>query len=280
MSRWPRDDQGDDLPNRKLSRIGKLTMNRIRLPNHYVIDIDAAVDSIRRFNSSTTMAASEHLLDQHFATIEQSLEPTTVAERVALLDGLWATQLFRESGAADCIVTNLALHAPRLKELFHRLPPKSLDLDPDTVIEAAAKALPVILNHTPKSKERFRQNYSFATKFFHWVTRRHFPIVDNRARRRISAIQRDHNVSGRVRSATAAMNGLTYADEYPRWIYFYSDLISGLRERDRERLLREDFNSQIPAYRIKNTLLRILDKVFYLQGGGSGLGRFDSLDRG
>ena len=47
---------------------------------------------------------------------------------------------------------------------------------------------------------------------------------------------------------------------------------------DRDRLLREDHDSQMPAYRIRNSLLRILDKVFYWQGGGSGLGRIAAAE--
>jgi len=243
----------------------------------YEIDVDASVESIRRLNSSATMAASEHLLDHHFPSVEAALEPTTIAERVVLLDGLWATQLFRESGASDLIVNNIAKHAKQLIEILHALPVNALENKPEMVVAAASVGLPVILNHTSSSAGSFRQNYSFATKFFHWVTREHFPIVDKRARNRINAIQRSHNAPNRIRSDTAAMGGLTYAAEYPRWITFYSDLIVGLVPRDRERLLREDHDSQIPSYRIKNSLLRILDKVFYTQGGGSGLGRFTTV---
>ena len=69
------------------------------------------------------------------------------------------------------------------------------------------------------------------------------------------------------------MTGLTYLEEYERWINFYSDLIVGLRSHDRERLVQVDFDTQPPSYRIENSLLRILDKVFYHQGGGRSLGR-------
>lgn len=241
----------------------------------YQLDVDAAVLAIRRFNSSATMAASEHLLDQHFATVKVALEPETMAERVVLLDGLWATQLFREPGASDCIVRNLAANASQLIELLGQLPVDALEGDPGAVVTVAATALPIILQHTPNSTEQYRQHYSFATKFFHWVTRAHFPIVDKRARTRINQLQREHQAACRVRSDTAAMNGLTYAAEYPRWIGFYSDLIAGLSPNQRDRLLRDDFDSQTQAYRIENSLLRVLDKVFYGQGGGTGLGRFE-----
>lgn len=251
-------------------------MERVRLRNRYALDIDRAIESTRRFNSSVTMAASEHLLAQHFGSVQATLNPATVAERVVLLDGLWATQLFRESGASDRIVRSLEAKAPQLIELLQPLRWDDLEANVQRVIEAADAAMPAILNHSPDSTERHRQFYSFASKFLHWTTRHHFPIVDSRARERINEIQRAHNVRGRVRSDVAAMNGLEYGQEYRRWIHFYSDLIGGLVDQERETLLRADFDSQIPSYRIKNSLLRVLDKVLYAQGGGNGLGRFEA----
>jgi hypothetical protein len=250
-------------------------MKRVRLRNHYTFDIDRGVDAARRFNSSVTMAASEHLLAQHFSGVEAALDPATIAERVVLLDGLWATQLFREPGASDRIVRSLESKAPSLAKLLKSLGADVLETDPDSVVRAAEIAMPAILSHSPDSTERHRRFYSFASKFLHWVTRHHFPIVDSRARERINEVQRAHNVKNRVRSAVAAMNGLAYEDEYPRWIHFYSDLVADLAPNERESLLRADFDSQFPSYRIKNSLLRVLDKVFYAQGGGSGLGRFE-----
>lgn len=80
-------------------------------------------------------------------------------------------------------------------------------------------------------------------------------------------------VRPRVRSDAAAIKGLTYVQEYERWVRFYSDLISTLSPADRGEFLRADRDSQAPAYRVSNSLLRVLDKAFYIQGGGSGVGR-------
>src|SRR4051794_26115397 len=104
-------------------------MKRERLREHYGFDIDAALESVRRFNSSVTMAASEHLLDQHFRGVAASLDPTTIAERVVLLDGLWATQLFREPGASDRIVRSLELKATALLDLITSLGLDALEVD-------------------------------------------------------------------------------------------------------------------------------------------------------
>ena len=68
------------------------------------------------------------------------------------------------------------------------------------------------------------------------------------------------------------MPGLTYEQEYHRWISFYSDLISGLDGAARDQLLKADSDSQKSPRPVTNSLLRVLDKVFYTQGGGRGLG--------
>jgi|GEM_PF-1685827 len=253
---------GSTTPN------GDRSMNRCR----YELDLDAAVRSLERMNSSPTMLASDRIVAHLFGPVTGLNQPAVAAERVAVLDGLWGTRLFMEAGAADLIVSSIVRHAPALVDMIQDLHDHDLENRPDRVISVARKAMPVILTHSEPS-EHFRQNYSFAAKFFHWCTRVHFPIVDSRARKRVSAMQAALGVQPRVRKDTAAMGGLTYPEEYERWITFYSDLIAGLSPSDRERLCRDDYDSQPHAFRIKNSLLRILDKVFYVQGGGSGLGR-------
>ena len=237
----------------------------------YQLDMTAAIAAIKALNNSVAGVAADRLLNFHFPSVEQALAPETVAERVVLLDSLWGTRLFVESGAADLIATNLAKNSARLIATLHNLGPDDLERKPDKVYRAAKEALPTILDHTPGAK--YRQNYSFAAKFFHWCTRRHFPIVDRNARKVINRWQNALRVRPVVRSDTAAMSGLTYIQEYQRWIDFYGDLIAGLSTAARKRLIRVDFDSQPKHYRVKNSLLRILDKVFYYQGGGRGLGR-------
>lgn len=228
-------------------------------------------------NSSTTMLASDRVLARLFASAADLGRPGAVAERVAVLDGLWGTRLFMESGAADRIVASLERSAPVLITKFADLGADDLERKPEKVIEAARLAMPTILSHTTDGDVRFRENYSFATKFFHWCTRVHFPIVDSKARRKINEMQVAAGTRPRIRSDTAAMNGLSYLQEYERWIIFYAEVIAGLAGSDRELLCRVDYDSQPPECRVEHSLLRILDKVFYVQGGGSGLGRVAQL---
>lgn len=245
----------------------------MRTLSDYRLDIDAACDAIRSLNSSPSMVASDRLLAQHFGSIDTALAPTTVAERVILLDALWGTRLFMENGASDRIAANLAEASPKLVELLHSLTPSELVDQPQRLYEVAKEALRVVLVQKADAPDKYRENYSFASKFFHWCTRDHFPIVDRWARKRINVWQKELGIRPCVRSGTAAMQGLTYIEEYERWIGFYGDLIRGISVDDRERLLKADYESQPAAFRITNSLLRILDKVLYWQGGGRGLGR-------
>lgn len=239
---------------------------------NYDLSIEDAVTAIKQINSSRTMLASDALIAEHFNGIKGSLATVTIAERVVLLDGLWGTRLFMESGASDRIVGSLMANSGLIQDELRQLKVDTLEQHPGVVYAIAEKVFPFILIQSEEG-EKFRQNYSFATKFFHWVTRSHFPIADSRARKKINQIQRTQGVRPRVRSSTAAMNGLTYIREYERWVHFYSDLLVSLGDKGKEVLKQADWDSQPQDYRKKNSLLRILDKVFYGQGGGSGQGR-------
>lgn len=238
----------------------------------YNLNMRDAVGMIKQINSSRTMLASDALMAEHFDGIEGSLDVETIAERVVLLDGLWGTRLFMERGASDRIVDSLMSNSECIQNDLNQLKEDSLERDPKLVYSIVKKIFPFILIQSKEGK-KFRQNYSFTTKFFHWVTRGHFPIADSRARKVINLIQRRRRITPRVRSSTAEMGDLTYIDEYERWVRFYSDLLFSLEDKAKELLKQADWDSQPSSYRRGNSLLRILDKVFYGQGGGSGQGR-------
>jgi hypothetical protein len=236
----------------------------------YTINLDEIADAIKEMNSSRVAAAADWLLHNAFPDLKRALDPETIEERVLLVDGLWRTQLFREKGAVERISENLSRCSPSLREQLGGLLPGGLESNPSQVVEVARAALPVILQQSSDPTAGHRENYSFATKFFHWCTRCHFPIMDGNARAQINALQRRHGARHPVLKSTAEMGGLTYVGEYERWIHFYSDLVSGLSAADREGLLRVDHDSLPGRYRYKNSLLRILDKYFWWRGGRGG----------
>ena len=244
-----------------------------------VMDLEQAKRAIAQYNSSQTLLASDRLMHIHFASIAGSLATDTIAERVVLLDGLWATRLFMESGSADRIVKSLQHHASKIVEQLQTLAVDALESDPSLVVEAASNVLPAILSPALQvSDQKYRQNYSFATKFFHWTSRHHFPIVDSRARSFIHGLQQTGGMKPCVRKNMTSMNGISYVKEYGRWVCFYSEAIRSLRHAERIALLDIDLSTQPKPTAVKNSLLRVLDKVFYTLGGGTGVGRISASD--
>ena len=248
-------------------------MNSARARMQYDLDVSKAIRAIRAYNASPCAQAGEHLLDVAFCDFRKVLAPDSVHKQVVLLDSLWGTRLYIERGASDRIAGNLAARSGKVIRALKSLAKEDLLKHPERVTEVAQQVLPVILDQAGNDRQKYRKNYSFASKFFHWCTRRHFPIVDGNARKTINRWQQQLRAQPRVRSSTAAMQGLTYVKEYRRWITFYSDLLWSLDADAFERLRRADHDSQLREYRVKNSLLRILDKVFYVQGGGSVQGR-------
>jgi hypothetical protein len=239
----------------------------------YDLDIAEAIRAVKAYNASPCAQAGEHLLDVAFGDFRKALAPDSVHKQVVLLDSLWGTRLYIERGASDRIASNLATQSGKVIRALESLAKDDLLKRPEHVIQMAQQVLPVVLNQAGDNGQKYRENYSFASKFFHWCTRRHFPIVDGNARRTINRWQQQLGAQPRVRSSTAAMQGLTYVEEYRRWVMFYSDLLYSLGTEDSEQLRRADRDSQVRQYRVENSLLRILDKVFYVQGGGSVQGR-------
>jgi hypothetical protein len=235
-----------------------------RQRNTYRFDLDEAKASIQQFNQSPAFCATDVLLDRHFKDRVTALDPQMIVERVVLLDGLYATKVYVERGAQDGIANRLAKASARLITEFQSLDEGALEHRPQDVVRASRDALSVILKGA--DDEKVRQNYSFATKFFHWVTRHHFPIMDSNARKAARGIQERAYGSLARADVVGQYPQAPYDDDYCRWIYFCSDLISGMPDVDREALCRTDYDSQHPSYRMSHSLLRILDKVLYQIG--------------
>jgi len=240
-----------------------MTDDRLRTP--YTLDVDEAVAAIRAMNASRAASAGDWLLHGAFPDLVTSLETNTLAERVILVDGLWGTNLAMERGAADRIIENLVLNKGRLLDLVARLTEDALESKPEEVWRITEQAMPVILEQSSERNSDYRENLSFATKFFHWCTRRHFPIVDKNARARINALQKSVGVRPVIRAYPPDKG--KRLGEYRLWIEFYSDLIHGLGLDDRRRLEKGDYDSLPSRYRFSNSLLRILDKYFWWWGG-------------
>lgn len=227
------------------------------------LDLAAAEEAIRRFNGYSPLPAADRLVARHFPSPQAALEPATIAERVVLIDGVWTTQMFWKAGTMPRVIARLEEHAEGMLPVLEGLAEDALERRPEQIVEAANRLMPVILDAWEGAGGP--RPYSFASKFLHRSIWRQIPIVDGRARSAVRRFQVEHALRPPV---TPEGGDLA---EYPRWIGFYSALIRSLSVRDRERLRAADEAFQPGAGRQPSSLLRLLDKVFYVMGSGSRL---------
>ena len=228
-------------------------------------DVPRACEELRALNRTSLFAAADYTVARQFDPY-RVLPPDEVLSAFMLLDRTWATRLGLDHGAVEELASRYAASRNRYQACFRRLRRASIEERPDLVHETATLLLETLLD--PAGGGPVKQHYSFASKVFHWHAREHLPIVDSRARHAINALQRECGVrQGRVLASTAEMPGETYAQEYHRWVAFYSQLLRMLGPADRQQLLAADRESLPSRFRIENTLVRVLDKVFYYRGG-------------
>lgn len=224
----------------------------------YNFPIEEAKGIIRKVNEDIAFLASDFMVYTQAKKLTNPLNEKDMTLQVLLIDGLWATQLFREEGVAQSIIGRINNDIKKIQKTISNLSKNDLSENPDKVYKAAEELFPIIL------KSGKRQHYSFTSKFFHWCTRNHFPIVDSRARKNINRFQQGHELThDLVRKNPTAM---PYLQEYRRWVYFYSDLLNSLSEKDNILLRKIDIETQRNTnaeFVCEHSILRILDKVFY-----------------
>jgi hypothetical protein len=226
-------------------------------------NVQRACRDLATANRSPRFAAADFVVAKQFPPYAP-LRPGEARQALELLDFLWNTRLAFDRGALDALSAAYERNRHVYVKRFAALRPLRLEESPREVHTIAAALLRTLLGIRGKVK----QHYSFATKVFHWHAREHLPIVDSRARRAINALQRSCGLRrGIVLSSTAEMGGRTYVEEYGRWIAFYSQLLGALTRDDRKRLLIADRDSLPPAFTLENSVLRVLDKVFWYRGG-------------
>ena len=236
----------------------------------YKLDMGGAIKDIQKFKKRKDWLASDHLVAQDFANLQESLRQGTAVERVVLLDALFGTNLSTELAAINRIADNLEENRDELEKRLGELGPNDLEEHPGLVIRAASQAIPLILERPEKTQ---KHHYSFATKFLHWSARVHFPVVDSKARTSVNRFQRSPKFASKVGNEDRVCASLPVvekrAEDYGKWARFYSNLLNNLSPDDKRRLAEEDERSQKntgSGFFVKNSLLRILDKVFYMRG--------------
>jgi hypothetical protein len=227
-------------------------------------DVNRACADVHEFNNNKklgyALAASDYLVAREFQPYA-ALTPDKALCAMLLLDSLWGTQVSRydRAGDIDTLQTLQRLYEKNLglyQECLSQLRGVKLESDPDAVCRIASNLFRPLVNEG----ETHKKHHSFVSKFLHWHAPEHLPIADSRALRSISSLQRKLGERQRVAPPTTA-------SLYHRWIKFYGSLIGALSRSDGASRLEQQDRESLPAeFARSNSLLRILDKVFYMRG--------------
>jgi len=227
----------------------------------YKLPLAKAKEAIKEFNSEYETMVSDYLVYQHFLKIKHTFDPEIVGAGAILLDKLWNTNI-QYSGDMKKICRALGEKCSFIEGELKKLNENDLKDHPEKIMDVASKVFPVILNGKKK------RHYSFTTKFFHWCSPQHFPMVDLKARKAIRSFQKEQLIAKQnlIRNQESFDDCDDCLDDYEDWVYFYSNLLRGISEDDEELLKQADRKSKYPGLVVQHSLLRILDKVFWIWG--------------
>lgn len=237
-------------------------------------DMAQAKADISEFNGSLSHLAGDFLMHEFFRGddfVAAEFEPV----RVLLVDVLWSTQVNREGTRGrreeEKPLHLLCAHLRRqFGELEERLEPL-LDLDlpeqkPESVSEHACAALRLVFE-TPGMNNK---PLSFASKFLHWLAPRCCPIIDERARTATHKLLPELWAQVRLRKQRTGNQALDEkVHKFRRWVKYYSLLLQKLANAQQEELTKHDYETQNHTSEVlarRNTILRVLDKHFWIHG--------------
>lgn len=235
-----------------------------------VLNQEEVMRAITEFNNPINLA-TDYLTHTQFEHIN---DPQVIPAMVTVINGLWGTNI---QGNHPTIISgslqaNWEVIQNCLNRLHgvHTLYQGADNIEIGLILDVARQVFPFIL--TPPGLPQINVNYVFATKFFHWCAREYFPITDNRrSRPAINGLQTRNAVpAGDIvpLNPPAPADGLQpYFDDYRRWITFYRNLFATNANMLPKLWVHDRLTQANPRLRVENTLLRILDKYFYIQGG-------------
>jgi hypothetical protein len=189
-----------------------------RKPEPLRIDSEQAAEAIRQFNRDPANLAADWLVSQCFPPLEKSRDPETIAERVVIIDGLWQTQLYRKPDVRTAIIRSLSGNWAKIWGALRTLQAEGdLLCSRNAVLDAARGLLGYVVRPEGAKKESYE--FVFATKFFHWCTREHFPIIDLNARRGLRRIQVSCGVPKHCWvDGREGLDGKKQFEQYPMWL--------------------------------------------------------------
>jgi len=223
-------------------------------------DQEQALEAIFRFNANGQNLAGEVMAKRIFA----HAGPTGAPSLVVAVNALMGAQASQRDQAL--IAESLECHWDRIVGGLAALPADVVDNDPDALCELSEGLLPLLVNVEGQDA----RTYVLATKLLHWLSQGRAPIVDGWSRTKALGLQQawDGELVEGTRILPDWRNDGTGmgANDYARWIRFYSALANGLGFTEKQGLLQHDWRTQGHArerWRARNTLVRIIDKYLW-----------------
>ena len=230
----------------------------------YPIDIDLAEKILRGVNAKRMFLVEDYAVANVFRQLMTTRSAEFLPACVVILDALWKTRMYEIETEREAVCRSLEKHWSMILQTLDGMKEFDIGSVPTGVFSSAQDLFPLIL----QAEGRLKRNYSFCTKFFHWTTRVHFPIVDAFSRKSVNRLQVESGDGKDAIKADATTSPAgNYVDEYFLWVTFYSGLMNSIPATDGERLVKADYDSQGLPERMENTLLRALDKILYASKG-------------
>ena len=138
-----------------------------------------------------------------------------------------------------------------------------LNDDVEPLLNAVPRTFSVVYEAVPNHHPAV-----FAAKFFHWCAPRAFPIIDSNARRAIREFQ-EINGWQEGQMLPPENGGALNPEHYKNLIRFYKKFIVEMvneHNGDIEDLIQHDCVTQPAGFQCRNTILRVLDKYFWMKG--------------
>src|SRR5262245_44123969 len=158
-----------------------------------------------------------------------------------------------------CLATVTAL--PDIKRAMDSLREMELPLEDESLNEVLTTASSLLTRflRAPTGK---RINYIFATKFLHWCCPAVLPPVDKQAAQSMRRLGATTWVPGPSTVTTEER----CIESYRTVTSFYNQALLQLTVSKRQLLQNHDFRTQPMPFRRRNSVVRILDKYFWLEG--------------
>ncbi|PKL47791.1 MAG: hypothetical protein CVV39_05295 [Planctomycetes bacterium HGW-Planctomycetes-1] len=227
-------------------------------------ELERVKKGIRKFNSNPVNLAADYSIAKQFGHILNG-EICHLPGAIVLLDGFFQTGLrFQGYDSIHEIYDNLQQQWVNVQASLGNLQQLPMAIQEQDERIRLLGLIPELV----RGRRRVWP-YSFATKFFHWCAREHFPIMDSKSRVAIHNFQITKNVRRRdllINKGKPKGQG-ECIEEYKKWINFYNRFFIDNAEDTLEQIEQCDEEAQNGSpFHIQNTLLRVLDKYFYIKG--------------